>query len=106
MNWEEANALTADWNKYVLKVALPQDWIMSEKSLATEGAIPRARVITGNATAPPPSEVMPETKRGGEKVKDDSLKLKSEYVNTNEIGNVTCSQARSKKRLSGTVIYI
>ncbi len=32
---------------------------MSEKSLAMAGLIPRARVITGKATAPPPSEVMP-----------------------------------------------
>ena len=33
---------------------------MSEKSLAMAGEIPRAKVITGKATAPPPSEVMPE----------------------------------------------
>ena len=32
---------------------------MSEKSLATEGLILRARVMTGKATAPPPSEVIP-----------------------------------------------
>jgi len=30
-----------------------------EKSLATEGGSLRTRVITGNATAPPPSEVAP-----------------------------------------------
>ena len=32
---------------------------MREKSLATEGLMPRASVITGKATAPPPSLVMP-----------------------------------------------
>jgi hypothetical protein len=32
---------------------------MSEKSLATDGLIPRARVMTGKATAPPPSDVIP-----------------------------------------------
>ena len=36
-----------------------QPWIMSEKSRATEGAMPRASVMTGKATAPPPSDVMP-----------------------------------------------
>ena len=40
---------------------IPQDWIIRLKSLATEGAMPRARVITGKATAPPPSLVMPAT---------------------------------------------
>jgi hypothetical protein len=34
---------------------------MMEKSLATAGAIPRARVMTGKAMAPPPSEVAPPT---------------------------------------------
>ena len=38
---------------------LPQDWIISEKSLATFGQTFNAKVITGNATAPPPSEVIP-----------------------------------------------
>ena len=38
---------------------IPQDWIISEKSRATAGAIPKARVMTGNATAPPPSLVIP-----------------------------------------------
>ena len=38
---------------------LPQDWHIIEKSLATDGSIPSARVMTGNATAPPPSEVAP-----------------------------------------------
>ena len=37
----------------------PQDWIISEKSLATAGVILKAKVITGKATAPPPSDVMP-----------------------------------------------
>ena len=37
----------------------PHDWIIKEKSLATAGLIPRASVITGKATAPPPSLVMP-----------------------------------------------
>ena len=32
---------------------------MSEKSLAIEGGILRARVMTGKATAPPPSDVAP-----------------------------------------------
>ena len=35
---------------------------MSEKSLAMAGLMPRARVITGKATAPPPSEVIPGKK--------------------------------------------
>ena len=39
---------------------LPQDWIISEKSLATVGQTFNAKVITGNATAPPPSEVIPK----------------------------------------------
>ena len=39
----------------------PQAWIMREKSLATWGVICRARVITGKATAPPPSLVIPTT---------------------------------------------
>ena len=38
---------------------LPQDWIISEKSLATVGQTFKAKVITGNATAPPPSDVIP-----------------------------------------------
>jgi hypothetical protein len=32
---------------------------MIEKSLAIEGGIPSAKVMTGKATAPPPSEVAP-----------------------------------------------
>ena len=40
---------------------IPQDWIIRLKSLATAGAILRARVMTGKATAPPPSLVMPAT---------------------------------------------
>lgn len=32
---------------------------MNEKSLAIDGARCRTRVITGNATAPPPSAVAP-----------------------------------------------
>ena len=54
---------------------IPTDWIMTLKSLATVGAIPRAKVITwkglrlnqkrlkftGKATAPPPSLVIPAT---------------------------------------------
>ena len=43
------------------KLFLPQDWIMSEKSLAMAGGIPRANVMTGKATAPPPSDVIPPT---------------------------------------------
>ena len=43
------------------KAALPHDWIINEKSLATAGAIPNAKVMTGKATAPPPSEVIPAT---------------------------------------------
>ena len=38
----------------------PQDWIIREKSLATVGQTFNAKVITGNATAPPPSEVIPK----------------------------------------------
>jgi hypothetical protein len=34
---------------------------MSEKSLATAGSIFKAKVMTGKATAPPPSEVAPAT---------------------------------------------
>ncbi len=34
---------------------------MREKSLAMEGLIPKAKVMTGKATAPPPSDVMPPT---------------------------------------------
>merc|ERR1711962_179943 len=41
---------------------IPQDWIIKLKSLATAGLIPSARVITGKATAPPPSLVIPATK--------------------------------------------
>ena len=40
-------------------VTLPQDWHIMEKSLAIAGGMPRASVMTGNATAPPPSEVAP-----------------------------------------------
>ena len=40
---------------------LPQDWIIIEKSLATGEGIFNAKVITGYATAPPPSEVIPES---------------------------------------------
>ena len=39
---------------------IPQDWIISEKSRAIEGGILKARVMTGKATAPPPSLVIPE----------------------------------------------
>ena len=34
---------------------------MMEKSLAMVGLMPKARVMTGKATAPPPSEVAPAT---------------------------------------------
>ena len=34
---------------------------MRDKSLATAGLMPRASVMTGKATAPPPSEVIPAT---------------------------------------------
>ena len=40
---------------------LPKDCVISEKSLATEGSIFKAKVMTGNATAPPPSDVAPAT---------------------------------------------
>ncbi len=39
----------------------PQDWIISEKSLATVGSTFNASVITGKATAPPPSVVIPKS---------------------------------------------
>lgn len=47
----------------IVKLAqvMPTDWIMKEKSRATGGAIPNTRVITGKATAAPPSEVAPAT---------------------------------------------
>merc|ERR1719500_282700 len=38
---------------------MPQDWIIKLKSRATAGLMPRASVITGKATAPPPSLVIP-----------------------------------------------
>ena len=38
---------------------LPTDCTISEKSLATFASIFNSKVITGNATAPPPSEVIP-----------------------------------------------
>ena len=38
---------------------MPTDWIMYEKSRATGGAMPKARVMTGNAIAAPPSLVAP-----------------------------------------------
>ncbi len=41
---------------------IPHDWIISEKSRATAGDVPNANVITGNATAPPPSDVIPGNK--------------------------------------------
>ena len=47
-------------NMYSLELLLPQDCIISEKSLATVGATFNAKVITGNATAPPPSDVIPK----------------------------------------------
>ena len=43
------------------KWLLPHDWIIIEKSLATGEGIFNAKVITGYATAPPPSEVIPES---------------------------------------------
>ena len=39
----------------------PVDWIKMEKSLAMVGLMPKAKVMTGKATAPPPSEVAPAT---------------------------------------------
>merc|ERR1719500_234581 len=41
---------------------MPQDWIIKLKSRATAGLMPRASVITGKATAPPPSLVIPATR--------------------------------------------
>ena len=38
---------------------IPQAWIISEKSRAMYGATLKAIVITGKATAPPPTLVMP-----------------------------------------------
>jgi hypothetical protein len=40
---------------------LPQDCVINEKSLAIVGLIFKTRVMTGKATAPPPSEVAPAT---------------------------------------------
>ena len=42
------------------KLILPQDCIINEKSLATVGLTFNAKVITGKATAPPPSDVIPK----------------------------------------------
>ncbi len=38
---------------------IPHDWIIREKSLATAGVMSSANVITGKATALPPSLVIP-----------------------------------------------
>ena len=38
---------------------MPTDWIIREKSRATWGSMPKPRVMMGNATAPPPSLVVP-----------------------------------------------
>ena len=48
--------------KKIVKAAavIPHDCIIREKSRAIAGFMPKARVITGKATAPPPSEVIPE----------------------------------------------
>ena len=40
---------------------MPHDWIMKLKSRAISGEMPSARVMTGNAMAPPPSLVIPES---------------------------------------------
>ena len=48
------------WPLHNLFRNLPTDCTISEKSLATSGFIFNSNVITGNATAPPPSEVMPK----------------------------------------------
>lgn len=47
--------------KYIdrLAIPIPTVCIMSEKSLAHSGSILNTSVITGKATAPPPSEVAP-----------------------------------------------
>ena len=47
----------------MVKVAatMPTVWIIMEKSLATGGVMPSTRVMTGKATAPPPTEVAPAT---------------------------------------------
>ena len=42
---------------------IPQDWIISEKSRATSGAMLKARVIMGKATVPPPSLVIPKIEK-------------------------------------------
>ena len=45
----------------LLDLTMPiKTWTMMEKSLAILGATPRPKVMTGNATAPPPSLVIPE----------------------------------------------
>ena len=44
-------------------VVIPQDWIISEKSRAIAGEILKARVMTGKATPPPPSLVIPEERK-------------------------------------------
>ncbi len=56
-------SLTLIFIQNIVKEAavIPQDCTMSEKSLATVGSIPNAKVMTGNATAPPPSDVIPAT---------------------------------------------
>jgi hypothetical protein len=41
---------------------MPIDWIIKEKTLASADGIPSTFVKTGNATAPPPSDVAPAIK--------------------------------------------
>ena len=40
---------------------IPTDWMIMLKSLATVGWTAKASVITGKATAPPPTLVIPAT---------------------------------------------
>ena len=58
-SWFTNQILKALYDEKDYKIS-PQDWIISEKSLATFGQTFNAKVITGNATAPPPSEVIPK----------------------------------------------
>ena len=63
-NMRECHSSCTRIQKIVKAAAvIPQDWIISEKSRATAGDMLKARVMTGKATAPPPSLVIPKQKR-------------------------------------------
>ena len=75
---------------------------MREKSLATEGLMPRASVITGKATAPPPSLVIPAHEQtckrclttGPKRIKGLFRHDGISYEQPLEIENIYCSETR------------